>query len=177
MSSYSKDEIFKAVLNAAIELDIEKGFLNWTYTELSKRASISRTLIYYYFGKSKVNVLKEACHLFGKELSGRNEERTKLWQISDISAGLDKTRDLFKECPTLINYYFLNRYKNNEIGDLIRNYEQEAIEKRKEFFPNLSESAIRVMYAFHLGLTTASDLNKADLQLADQLFQKVINEY
>lgn len=174
-SKAPKEEVFKAVLNAAIELDIQMGHLKWNYTTLASKSKISRTLIYYYFGKSKINILKEACHLFGHELAGRNQERTKMWESNNITAGLMKTRQLFKEYPFLIPYYFLNRANGNEIGELIRSYESEGQKKRKEFFPHLSDSEIRIMYATHLGLTIFADLDEDDLKLADKVITKSIS--
>lgn len=167
-SDKTKEEVHCAVLNAAMDLDIQKGHLKWTYTELSKRSEISRTLIYYYFGKEKVNILKEACILFGDELAGKGEERTNAWKEQRIDIGLNKTRDLFKSYPSILPFYFLYRSQENEIGEIIREYEKEAFSKRKKFFPNLSESQIRVMFAYHLGLVSFPYLNHEDVHEASE---------
>lgn len=162
----SKDDVYKAVLNSAIELDIQLGHLKWTYTLLAKKSSISRTLIYYYFGKEKINILKEACLLFGEELAGSGEERMSAWENGRIDIGLNKTRELFKDYPYLIPFYFLYRTRNNEIGELIQRYEEEGFKKRKKFFPEKSDQELRIMFSFHLGLVTFPNLNDTDVEHA-----------
>ena len=71
-----KDEAFWKILNAAIELDYKKGHLKWTMTELSRRSGVTRSLIYYYFGRQKAAILKEAVKIVGEEFVGLNERRT-----------------------------------------------------------------------------------------------------
>ena len=53
MSHLSKDETFWSVLYSAIELDFKRGHLRGTMSELSRMSNVTRSLIYYYFGKSK----------------------------------------------------------------------------------------------------------------------------
>lgn len=172
MKKESKEEIYKAVLNAAVELEIQLGHLKWTYSLLARRSKISRSLIYYYFGKSKINILKEATLLFGQELSGVVDDRMKFWAEGKIENGLLKTRELFKVYPYLVPFYFLYRSKDNEIGELIRKYENEGHKKRKKFFPNHSDSELKALYAFHLGLATFPGLKPEDIQTAC----KIINQ-
>lgn len=171
----NKDEVYKAVLNSAIELDIQLGHLKWTYSLLARKSKISRTLIYYYFGKLKINILKEATHLFGKELSGVEHERMKFWQEGQIDSGLIKTRELFKVYPYLIPFYFMYRSQKNEIGELIRSYEKEGHNKRKKFFPKLKDSELKSLYAFHLGLVVFPDLKAEDVKLACNILSKNFN--
>ena len=169
----SKEEVYKAVLNAAVELEIQLGHLKWTYTLLARRSKISRSLIYYYFGKSKINILKEATLLFGRELSGVVEDRMRYWEEGQIENGLLKTRELFKIYPYLVPFYFLYRSKDNEIGELIRKYENEGHKKRQKFFPHLEESKLKALYAFHLGLVTFPELNKEDVTTGCE----ILNQY
>ena len=172
---YSKEDVYKAVLNAAIELDIQQGHLKWTYTTLARRSGISRTLIYYYFGKEKINILKEATLLFGEELAGIGDERMNAWKDGRIDIGLNKTRDLFKDYPYLIPFYFLYRTQENEIGETIRRYENEGYKKRKHFFPKLSDSELKVLFSFHLGLATFPNLEAKDVELACNILNKELN--
>lgn len=172
-NQHSKEDVYKAVLNAAIELDIQLGHLKWTYTLLSKKSQISRTLIYYYFGKEKINILKEACLLFGDEFSGQGEERMNAWKEGRIDIGLNKSRDLIKDYPYLLAFYFLYRTKENEIGELIRRSENEAYKKRKHFFPELSDKELRIMFSFHLGLVAFPYLEHADVTDACNTLKKL----
>lgn len=172
---YSKEEVYKAVLNAAIELDIQLGHLKWTYTLLAKKSKISRTLIYYYFGKEKINILKEACLLFGEELAGIGEERMRAWKEGKIEQGLSKTRHLFKDYPYLIPFYYLYRTRDNEIGELIQRYENEGYKKRKHFFPEMTDQQLRIMFSFHTGLATFPYLEDEDVEYACKLLKNLFS--
>ena len=165
-NDFSKEEIHKAVLNTALNLDIRYGHLKWNYTILSKESEVSRSLIYYYFGKDKINILKEACFLFGDELSGKGKERTQAWENGRVDIGLNKTRDLLKDYPSILPFYFFYRDQTNEIGEIIRSYEEENFKKRKKFFPHLSSSQIRIMFSLHLGIIASPKLSPEDVQEA-----------
>ena len=52
-----KDETYWKILDAVIALEIRRGHQKWTISELSRLSGITRTLIYYYFGKSKLEIL------------------------------------------------------------------------------------------------------------------------
>ena len=41
---------------------------------------MTRSLIYYYFGRSKVSILKEGVKVIGEELVGLNERRIRMWK-------------------------------------------------------------------------------------------------
>lgn len=170
---HSKEEVYKAVLNSAVELDIQLGHLKWTYTLLAKKSGISRTLIYYYFGKEKINILKEACLLFGEELAGIGEERMTAWKEGRIDIGLNKTRSLFKDYPYLVPFYYLYRTQENEIGELIKRYENEGYKKRKKFFPEMSDQELRIMFSLHMGLATFPNLNEADVEHACSMLKRL----
>ena len=172
-TQHSKEDVYKAVLNAAVELDIQLGHLKWTYTLISKKSKISRTLIYYYFGKEKINILKEACLLFGDEFSGKGDDRMNAWKDGKIDIGLNKTRSLIEDYPYLIAFYFLYRTKDNEIGELIRNFEVEGFKKRKHFFPELTDQQLRVMFSFHLGLVFFPNLENSDVTAACETLKKL----
>ncbi len=167
----SKEEVYKAVLNAAIELDIQQGHLKWTYTILARRSNISRTLIYYYFGKEKINILKEAVLLFGDEMAGNGEERMTAWKEGKISKGLIKSKELVKEYPYLLPFYFLYRDLQNDIGELIRRYEEEGNRKRELFFPQLSEQQRRIMFSFHVGLVFFPFIDNDDIVVAQKIIR------
>lgn len=161
-----KDKTYWDILNAGINLDIQHGHLKWTYAQLSRKASVTRSLIYYYFGKSKITILEEACRLFGEILAGTAHPHMRLWKDGDLTQPLVLSRDILKNCDSLLPFYYLNRDKKNNIGDLIRDYEKKGIKKRKQFFPNLTISQCRALFALQLGISTYPGLEQADIQVA-----------
>lgn len=55
-----KHEIFYAVCNSILKMQVSKGNLNWSFTDISRDSGVTRSLIYYYFGKEKDSALTEA---------------------------------------------------------------------------------------------------------------------
>jgi hypothetical protein len=164
-----KDRLYQDVLNSAIELDIKKGHLKWTYSELSRVSKVTRSLIYYYFGKSKVNILLEACHFFGRELSGNSEVKLQDWKEGRPHEGIIKSKQMLKKLKMIIPFYFLYRDADNEIGELIRHYERMGIRKRRNFYPNLPEDQIEALYALQLGLSFCPHLKLKWVETGFQL--------
>lgn len=161
-----KDKTYWDILNAAIYLDIQHGHLKWTYAMLSRKSGVTRSLIYYYFGKSKINILEESCRLFGEILAGTADHHMNLWKDGDLAKPLKLSRDILTHFPALLPFYYLNRNKENNIGELIRDYEKKGIKKRKKFFPNLSTSQCRALFALQLGISTYPALEQVDIKVA-----------
>lgn len=159
----SKDQTYWSILNAAIALDIQKGHLNWTMSELARKSGIKRTLIYYYFGKEKIDILLEACHLFGKIYAGTSDSQKKFFQNNDFFEGLKYTKEILKECPALPVFYFTNRNQDNELSRLIKYYHQQGINTRCEYL-NGDTLLAKAIFAFQMGLVLFDDTSLDDLE-------------
>ena len=107
----TKDETYWKILNAAVALDIQKGHQKWTITQLSKKSGISRALIYYYFGSSKVDLLKEAISTIGYEMAGISQDRLELWSHGKIAESFMVTHKILKENPALLHLSLSQKYK------------------------------------------------------------------
>ena len=154
-----KDEKYWAILNAAISLDIRVGHQKWAMTQLSRQSRVSRTLIYYYLGKSKLGILLEAVNLFGSEFAGVTPERTAMWKEGRIGESIVMSRELLVRIPWLIPFYSLNRDQDNELGKAIKAKEELFKKKLKSFFPHLSRNQIDGLFAGFWGLVFAPGLN------------------
>jgi len=161
-----KKDIYWQVLNAAIALDIKKGSLKWSMTDLSKLSKVSRTLIYYYFGKSKEGILLEAIDLFGQELSGSTPERIAAWKAGKIAATLLATRDLMNLSPSIRVFYHLNKEKESAVGIRIREFEKKLFKKICTFFPILKRSEQEGLFALILGIALTPSLSAEAIESA-----------
>lgn len=161
-----KDKTYWAILDSAILLDIQLGHLKWTYSQLSRKSKQTRSLIYYYFGKSKIGILQEACKLFGEFLSGTSELHLKFWEEKKYLEATLVTRNILEKSPSLLPFYFLYRGKENEIGELIREYERRGIQKRKKFLPNLTTAQARALFALQMGISTCPEMKTKDIEEA-----------
>lgn len=146
-----KDEAFWKILNAAIELDYKKGHLKWTMTELSRRSSVTRSLIYYYFGRQKASILKEAVKIVGEEFVGLNERRLKMWKEGLFFESLKESHDLYQQAPYLASFYLNSRNSHNEIGESLRSIEKEFLKRIQQFLPDLNESQVRAIFSVYFG--------------------------
>jgi len=149
----TKDETYWTLLDSAIELDIKKGHLKWTLSDLSRKSKITRSLIYYYFGKDKQDILKEAIKLVGEEFIGLTEKRMELWQKGLFAESMQVARKFNENAPYLPLFIMENRNKPNEIGNSLKSIEEGFIAKLKTFFPNCDDTQITSIFAIYWGLS------------------------
>lgn len=166
MAKRDRDQTFWKVLNAALDLDFRKGHLKWTMSELSRKSGITRSLIYYHFGRSKIAILQEAVRVIGEQLIGVDAERMEQWRTGDWTKALIRSRQLTHESPSLINFYFLHRGRPTEIGESLRQLEGEYYKKLAVLFPDLDKMAHQAMFAFFWGVTFAPDVEQAAIEIA-----------
>ena len=151
----SKDETFWKVLNAAIELDYKKGHGKWTISDLARKSEITRSLIYYYFGKEKENIIEEAVKIIGEEMIGMSPERQALWKRGDLVESMLQARRIYEKCPALCPFALEHYNRPTEIGKTIRHLENEFCLKLKATFPHLDDGQIRSLYSVYWGLSFA----------------------
>ena len=159
MSHLSKDETFWAVLNSAIELDFKRGHLRWTMSELSRVSKVTRSLIYYYFGKSKESILLEAVKLIGEEFFGLTARRVEMWKEGQIAESVLQTRLLLEKCPHMSTFYMVHREEQTDIGASLRQLELEYKQKLNKFFPDASEPSREALFGLFMGLVVTPGLS------------------
>ena len=172
----TKDETYWKVLNAAIELDFRKGHQRWTMSELSRSCKITRSLIYYYFGKSKEGLLLEGVRLLGEEFFGLNPVRLELWERGDISQSVILTRELLQKSPHMMAFYLVHRDSDSEIGRMVRQLEVDYLEKLKRFFPAASEASIEALFGLFMGLVFAPHLTADAVRKAVQVVLEISSQ-
>ncbi|KYG61206.1 TetR/AcrR family transcriptional regulator [Bdellovibrio bacteriovorus] len=149
MATQSKEDIYFAVCNAILKMEVAKGHLAWTLSDISRESGVTRSLIYYYFGKEKKTALEEAYKFVISNFW--NMERTKTMGIRDrLKQVLEDT----KKMPFLFVLYYLEKNKEGEIGKMIRDAESMLLQALKKEFPKLSETQILEVYLKELGAIT-----------------------
>jgi hypothetical protein len=147
---------------------MRKGHLKWTIAELSRKSKIPRTSIYYYLGKNKMQMLLEAIHFFGKFLAGLDNEQMQNYSNKEYAKAMFKSKQLLQKIPNLIPFYFIHRDGSNEIGEWIRYYEKEGINKRKLFFPQLSNAEALAIFYLQMGISLSSQI-KTEKEISNAL--------
>ncbi len=174
MKETNKDETFWAVLNAAIELEFVRGHQRWTMSELSRTSKITRSLIYYYFGKSKENILLEAVKLVGEELFGLSPQRLELWQKGLIAESVIQSRKLLEKAPHMSTFYMVHRNAETEIGASLRQLEKEQRQKLKRYFHDSSEPYLEALFGLLIGLVIAPKLPDAAVHKAVMVVKALV---
>ena len=174
-NSGKKDANYWKLLNSAVTLDIQRGHLKWTITQLSKKSGISRTLIYYYFGSSKIGILKEAVITLGYELAGMSPDRLELWRQGRIAESLLATRKMVKVNPAILYFYMYNRKLENEIGKIIQSKEKQFQLKLAQFFPNLDSITYESIFAIFLGITWVENISENAVHRTLEIITQGIN--
>jgi len=169
----SKDKIYWKLLNNAIELDVKKGHLKWTLSDLSRKSDITRSLIYYYFGKEKEMILQEAVKLVGENLVGLTEERTQLWKEGRFEESLLQARELIEKAPFLTIFILANRGKSNTTGESLRTIETQFIAKLKAFFPKCSKDQITGLFSIFWGLALSPHSDGPSIREVTRLIKKI----
>ncbi|MBT4762703.1 MAG: TetR/AcrR family transcriptional regulator [Bdellovibrionaceae bacterium] len=156
--SSNKDKVYWQILNAALELDCKKGHLKWTLTELSKKAKVTRSLIYYYFGRSKATILTEAVKLIGSEFIGLSKERMELWRTGRLKESMLRTREFVDRMPYLCNFIMDHRTSQSEIGLTVGRMEKRFIKKLADFNTHLDKDEINALFAIYWGMCFAPNV-------------------
>lgn len=168
-----RDSTFWKVLNAALELDFRKGNLKWTMSELSRKSGITRSLIYYHFGRSKTAILNEAIVVIGEEIIATGPDRVALWREGKWAETVKLSREVANQAPHLCNFYLLHRDRPTEIGQNIRNLESAYIRKLQKLFPELPASGIKALFAFFFGICFAPNVDDEAVQVAIQSLRRL----
>jgi len=151
----SKDERFWNILNCALELDSKRGHLRWSMTELAKKSGESRTLIYYYFGKSKEDVLNAAVDVIGAELFGITQKRLEHWTRDEFEKSIKDTHTHLQKFPNLAVFFLTHRARENNVGLALREYEKRYLAKMRNHFPDKNDAEIESIWCYIFGIVSA----------------------
>jgi AcrR family transcriptional regulator len=168
----TKDEIFWAVFDTVIKLDITKGHLAWKMSDLARSSKISRTLIYYYFGKSKESTLQAAANYMGEEYFGLSEDRLALWKQGKVLESILQSRFLCLRSPHTLYFYLNWRHVDNPIGQKLREYEVRYRQKLQDYYPLSNPDQINALSAVFFGLVTTPDLTEEAVRSALVVIQE-----
>lgn len=140
------------MLSAAVELDFRKGHLQWTMTELARRSGVTRSLIYYYFGRSKLSIVKSAVKIMGDEIVGMSDRRLKMWRKGQYQESLRESREILEKAPYIGAFYLTCRSWSNELGETVRAMEETLLKKIQHFLPNFGEVEARAVATVYFGM-------------------------
>ena len=117
-----KEKVYFQICDAVLYMETMKPHLKWSLSDISKQSGVTRSLIYYYLGKEKDQILHEAV-LFMLDLFFNISGNRKLGLEKRMEVILEK----ISEMPHIFLFYISERVKESEYGQTIREAEQKLI--------------------------------------------------
>lgn len=144
-----KDKLFFDVCNSVLRLEVKKGHLLWSISEISRDSEITRSLIYYYFGKEKNIILQESVSFMLSFMFG---SATPIHV--DIRKRVSVLLERVNEMPYLLIYFIQEKNKDTSYGEMIRTAEDQLLVHLQSHYPHLDKDQIFRIYILELGLIT-----------------------
>lgn len=142
----SKDEVYFAVCNTVLRMEIAKGHLKWTVSDISRFSGITRSLIYYYFDKDKEQILEESYKYMVNLFFSTNPS-----EAIGIRARMKKVLSDLQHMPYMFVHYFLEKNKDSKLGKIIKKGEEDLIDYLHRTNPEYSREDIFKIYLTELG--------------------------
>ena len=142
----SKEEVYFAVCNSILKYEVSKGHMKWTLSDISRDSKVTRSLIYYYFGKEKKSILEESYKFITSIFFNVDVDKT-----IGIKARIKQVLVDMQSMPYLFVLYYLQKNKKTEFGNLIRDAEKAFLKSFKRDYPKLSDQEIQKVYLMELG--------------------------
>lgn len=114
-----KEQVYFKICDSVLFYELFKGHLNWSLSDISKHSGVTRSLIYYYMGKEKEQILQEAVRFMLELFFNTNQEKS-LGVEERMVMVLTQTRQM----PHIFLYYSSERIKDSQYGKIIRDAEE-----------------------------------------------------
>lgn len=152
------DQQYWQVLDNVVRLEVLKGHQRWSISDLARGSGVGRTLIYYYFGKSKAEIVQAALKVIGDEFFGLSPERLKLLESGGVRASILKTRELLHRAPHIREFFFHWRHQKSEVRDHLLMLEKRYMQKLKKLRPELNPIQAQALFTVFFGLAVVPEL-------------------
>lgn len=169
-ASYDKkSKVFWKVLDAALKLESTKGHLRWKMTDLSRGSGITRSLIYYYFGRSRLDIVTVAIRVIGEELFNLSPEREELIRSGRTLEAMKLTRELFRKAPHIGPFYLSQRRPNATFYGEISRLEKRYLDSLALAHPGASPDRLGVLFSALVGVVMLDNLPDSVLEELDRM--------
>lgn len=112
-----KEELTTKISQVILQFESQKGSLKWSVSEVSRESQVTRSLIYYHFGRKKNELLLLSLERMMNILFTFKNEDLK------IKERLKRALAYLKEDPSPFIVWYLYRLQDNEFGQYISTIE------------------------------------------------------
>ncbi|MEK7357679.1 MAG: hypothetical protein AAB250_14605 [Bdellovibrionota bacterium] len=153
----------EALLNAVFTAENQKGHLKWKVSELARACKVSKSLVYYHLGKSKVEILYSCIDIVGAEFYGLNPTRENMVRSGDLISSIEYTRKMFMQTPAFTGFYVRWRMTQTDVGKRLENLDNRYQAKLAALFPKLNAVEREGLQAIFHGLVTSPKLDRTSM--------------
>lgn len=150
-----------------LTLESQRGHLKWSISDVANSSKISRSLVYYHFGKTKKEILMNCLIEITEEFYGMTEDRAKVSLLESLML----THQMYKTNPVLATFYQKWRNFPSDIQNRFLDVECRYEKKLKKSFPKASQTQIKALHAVFHGLVTAPYIEQDGIRAALQLLK------
>lgn len=154
----TKDATYFKICNAVMKLEVSKGHLVWRLSDIAKEADVTRSLIYYYFGKEKEIILGEAFR-YMIDLFFNLDRKDSMGLVERINFVIKQ----MKSMPWVFILFYLQKDQDTEVGELLKSAEEKLLTILQKDFPEMSHTDILKIYLLQLGSVCHKRLDEKDL--------------
>lgn len=145
MELSKKEQVYFKICDSVLYFELIKGHMKWSLSDISKHSGVTRSLIYYYMGKEKEQILQEAV-LFMIELFFNSNQERKLGVSDRMQMVLSKVREM----PHVFLFYASERIKDSEYGKIIRKAEIDLLDYMEKEL-RLERAQVLKLFLMELG--------------------------
>ncbi len=160
------------ILSSVIELEMRKGSLRWSLSDLARKSGVTRSLIYYYFGKDKKTLLVQAVEYYVSMFFGFRLDRAEKIKKGEFSDLIGTARKRLAEKPTFLQFYVRHRVEKTEISPLFEKAEAEYLHNLEMSLPANKRHWARMIWALVFGLALQPKVSSKDLATAEKILRK-----
>jgi AcrR family transcriptional regulator len=168
----SKADHIESIMEAVIELEMTKGHLKWRMADLSRLSGVTRSLLYYYFGKNTKSIFKEAVHYYIGQFLDFRIERAEKVRKGEIIELISVARKKLRKNPYFLQFYAKHRLEETDVSHLFQKAENHYFENLKETLPVRWRPLARILWALVFGLAIQPNLSDAELKSAEAVMRR-----
>ncbi len=158
------------ILEAMMLLENEKGHLGWKISDLARAADVSRTLVYYHFGRTKREILDAGIELIAVEYFGISPERAAMLRQGKAWDSLMHTRQMVLERPAFSVFYLRWRtQKRSPLAVKLIEIEKRYQAMLSAAFPHLAKEQIVALHSILYGVVSAPFLTDEAIEVIRSL--------
>jgi hypothetical protein len=163
----AKEANTMSLVYSVIDFETSHGHLRWKISDLARRAKVSRALVYYHLGRTKIDILGKSVRIIGELYCGLSVERIELLKRGEVLECIRQSRKVLARSPASLVFYLNWRTRQGSpFQKVLIEFENRYQAKLLETFPNLSKTEATALQSFLHGLTTSPVLTEDSLRTA-----------